>query len=1005
MQTQPTEAPSASESSSQRVDTKASTGKRAWPGQQVVRGDMAASYASLLRRKLAAGSALTSALLTGLFEHEVPVPLLVELPDGWQRDATGLLIPPLLQCGTDSSSDEPAAEPPSRKRSVTFAEPRLMGRQSHIAPAELFATPQDKASAQASRLADEPSVKAVCKAPQSAQEAYEQAVAFAAHVQSEAASAAHSVAAEAAQSFALHVGSSRPHATDGDQPCYQRADRWAHAGSLRHLDVESDAVLATEPLPRCNVPTRTGPEDPPPRRDNPPGPFTTAQLIPHEAVRRVKKHGAAIVSLLKRAQRGAKGPKVARGLRPEALILEEHEALNRCGRGWTWRRRADCDLWDAVQPSDREHPPDSTFKGDVFEQDATRLGMVDKQLVSWGINGFPGARAMPAGTVVIGYPHAGAIRHAADLEAMNQRDLENGFVSSGWEFPEFWPCVCDPMNIVIQHGKPRATIDKTIRLSSRSHPQPVPSYNDHIDLEDERQQVPFKLVRVWQLSRATAILQTAGVTVKLGKFDLSTYFRIHGKQMAHVWQSGRILETLFGFDFRVNFGERDAPDHTGRASDALAFFVRTELRRLGAEYPTRCPLIVKWLAMRLGLAREASEEDDPEFVWTCLFFFLYYVDDAGLACFCDQLYDKSGRAVISLHYDDNGNLVRRIQTREVLYFDAAMGVVQRYGHLTPVKKQSRMGYKLDFLGILLDAILRKRLLTNIKREAYLADLQAVLRSPKNPNGTLSVAYDAFNSLLHKLLHASEVVPIGRAHMFHMRAALRAAKPHVDSDAWHAVYLGSDAQRELSWWESQLSNVACCEAHGVPFAVRFGFPVSSDDTIVHYGDASRELDDLPGSGFGAWAVIRAQPVKPVFVYIEGRWTPQEVAHYSINVLECAVKDWAASCFIRYARSCGLAATHSLAFTDNSTAEATAEFGRTIKPGLFALNKRRQEWLIQEGVHQSTERVTSVDNDVADLLSRGSITEALRYPTECGLPVLRLELLPSERDLSHVPYTWA
>ena len=174
--------------------------------------------------------------------------------------------------------------------------------------------------------------------------------------------------------------------------------------------------------------------------------------------------------------------------------------------------------------------------------------------------------------------------------------------------------------------------------------------------------------------------------------------------------------------------------------------------------------------------------------------------------------------------------------------------------------------------------------------------------------------------------------------------------------------------------------------------------------MHYGDASHETNDPAASGYGAWAVILVEPDKPLFVYIVGRWTVHETAHYSINVLECAVKDWAATCFIRYARSCGLAATHSLAFTDNSTAEATAEFGRTIKPGLFALNKRRQEWLLRQGVHQSTERVASVDNDVADLVSRGRIADALRFPEECNIPTKRLELLPSERDLSYVPFTW-
>ena len=288
-------------------------------------------------------------------------------------------------------------------------------------------------------------------------------------------------------------------------------------------------------------------------------------------------------------------------MRPEALIFEEHEALNPCGRGFVWRQRAGTDLWDVVQPSSADDPPDSSFDGVTFAADAARLGMLDQQLVSWGLHGFPGALDMPSGRAVIGYPHGGAIKHAAAFEEMNQRDIANGFVTSGHAFPEFWPCIVDPMNIVVQNGKARATIDKSMRLSSSTHPEPVLAYNDFIDLDAEREQCPFTLVRVWQFTRAAAILLTAGVRIRLGKFDLSTYYRIYGKQRACVHQSGRLLQTLYGVDKRVNFGERHAGDHTGRASDAIAFFVRTELRRLSLEYPTTCPLIVKWLAMRLGL--------------------------------------------------------------------------------------------------------------------------------------------------------------------------------------------------------------------------------------------------------------------------------------------------------------------------------------------------------------------------------------------------------------------
>jgi hypothetical protein len=819
----------------------------------------------------------------------------------------------------------------------------------------------------------------------------------------EAADEAHRRAAALADAerhqYFIHLGSSRPHAVDGDSSIHRPTQRWAPAGSLRQLDVESDDVLLREPLPSCNIPVRSDPEDPPSQQPDAPGPFTTEELIPPGTFDRVVGHGRKVVELLRRAQRGDAGAHIARKLRPEALILSAEETLNPCGRGWVWKRRADEDLWDAVRPSSVDDPPDSSFKGEVFAADAERLGMLDQQLVSWGLHGFPGARGMAADRSVIGYPHAGGIKHAADLQAMNQRDIHNKFVSHGHSFPEIWPCIVDPMNIVIQHGKPRATIDKTIRLSSSSHPEPVAAYNDYIDLEDERKTAPFALVRVWMLSRAAAILATAGVTVKRGKFDMSTYFRIHGKQRAHIWQSGRLLETGYGVDYRVNFGERDAPDHTGRASNALAFFVRTELRRLGSVYPTRCPQIVKWLAIRTGLARENDDLDDPTFVWTALFFFLFYVDDAGLAAFCDPVFDAAGNPIMISIVNADGSTTVRQQTRDELYFEAGMAIVRRYGHLTPEKKQSPMGFRLDFLGILLDIAQRKRLLTDTKRKAYLDDVDAVIKLKRNPNGTIAVKIDTLNSLVHKLLHACEVVPIGRAHLHHLRAALREAK-RAAANEWRPAFLGDKAVRELEWWRSQLHDVASCEQHGVPFAVRFGFPSSDPDTIVHYGDASREVGNLVESGFGAWSVIDG-----VFVYIEGRWTEEEILRFSINVLESFIKDVATFKFVEYARGRGLPATHSLAYTDNSTAEAIAENARASTDGLFTLNARRQQWLIDNSVHQLTDRVASIDNDIADLLSRGDLEEALRFPAAYDLPIVRLRLSAEERDLSFVPPTWA
>ena len=155
---------------------------------------------------------------------------------------------------------------------------------------------------------------------------------------------------EAARLKHLLPGSSKPHAAPEEQSQHQRVERWAHSGSLRQLEPESSEKLKGMPMPRCNIPPRSDPEKPPPRIANAPGPFTTAQLIPEDCQRRVKQHGYEVRRALMRARRGDSGWKEGRRLRPEALILSESEALNECGWGYTWRKRANEDLWDVVQP-------------------------------------------------------------------------------------------------------------------------------------------------------------------------------------------------------------------------------------------------------------------------------------------------------------------------------------------------------------------------------------------------------------------------------------------------------------------------------------------------------------------------------------------------------------------------------------------------------------------------------------------------------------------------------
>ena len=463
---------------------------------------------------------------------------------------------------------------------------------------------------------------------------------------------------------------------------------------------------------------------------------------------------------------------------------------------------------------------------------------------------------------------------------------------------------------------------------------------------------------------------------------------MHAKQRIHLCQSARCMLDGYGSDLRVNFGERDAPDHCGRESNAVCFFVRKELRRLDREYPSKAASVVKWLAMRMGLAAENGEADNPDFVWAVYSFFIYYVDDAGLAVICDLLYDKQGEPIYELITQSDGSVIRRQQRRPDMYFLASASVAERYGHGTPESKRAYPFWSMEFLGYDVLTLEELRRLPAWKREGYMEQIKATSCKPTMPNGTTRLARSMFKPLVHKLIHAAETYPLGRQRLYYCLKALKAA-----DGAW--IFIGEQARAELAWWLAQFE---LGDTAGVPLASRYSFPAtSSDSTIVYYGDSSRELDDpTKVSGFGAWSVIRG-----IFYYFLGEWTEEEIRRFSINVLEAKTRDDGLHAFVTKARSLGCIITHALGFTDNTSAEFTAERGRTSSDPMHELMVERYRLLQELGVHAATERVTSSDNELADGLSRGDLNEVLRVVHGAGLRSQRIFLDAAQRDTSWLP----
>ena len=772
-------------------------------------------------------------------------------------------------------------------------------------------------------------------------------------------------------------GSAKPHGPEAvAQAAFEQA-RAAGSASIRRLEPEEESVLISEPLPEVNVPVKSKWEEAPLRVRDAPSPRTTNELIPTRMQQRLHAHRIATSACYEAASRGRW--RWARDHRPQPLVANEDECLrDDVPRGWSWHKVPGQDIWTALTPSAwPESPPDFELNAAAILSYAIEEQFDDMQVIAWMCHGYPGPD-MPHHTV-IGAPHVGALRDFEALQKCALKDRKRKWGSYGHALPPVWPCLCDPVNIVWRHGKPRMTIDKTMQLTALFE-----AYNAHIrlDLEPSIDYVSAALA-----GRGTAILLTAGVEVKLWGFDIDAYFRKSGKQRAHWWMSGLLYWDGYGHDPRIQFGQREAPVRTGRQSTFLRFAMFRELRRIDEVYPSRLGAIQEWIAVRLQAAFKANDGARAYEVYAVLFYVMLFVDDAAGASINDKLYDAQGRPITVL--DELGRVVH--QTRAQMHYAAAIGVLFAFGHDESAGKGVPPAFVRVFLGVTEDVTARLLYLTTEKKIAYAADCRKAAGGSQSKRGGIIVPYNDLNSLVHKLLHAATLIVLGRQHLYHLKQSLRAR----NALRCGGCILHEPATTELAWWTARLEQP---NEEGVPLAYRGAFPTSGDPAVLDsYSDASRELKSASSSGGGAWCIIDGD-----FCFVERRWTDHERRTYSINVLEYAIMNIGTFTFVTEARARGIPVTHVREHIDNSAAEMVAERGRPHTREMHMLTERRYERLVKDKLFSAVFRIASIDNDIADGLSRGGekLQTAIRMAVQAGLRVRRLVPDTDENDLSRI-----
>ena len=778
----------------------------------------------------------------------------------------------------------------------------------------------------------------------------------------------------------LYSGSAKPHASWLEAASHiGTPSAKIGSASLRRLEPELESVLRLEGLPAVNVMAATDTLDPPRESRRVPPPLTTGQLIPAPMQAKLRAHRIAVAACFDRAGRN-NGWKWARDHRPPPLIATEREALHPAGRGWKWEYKPELKLWYAITPSRwPDEPPDTDLNISSLMEWASVNKPRDQAIVSEMGNGYPGPTLEPV--AAIGSLHVGALKEIKHFNACTDKDRRAGIGVWGRKLPPIWPCRTDNRNVVMRRGKPRVTIDKSMWL--------VPwlqSHNDAIDLDIYPE---LEYVNVGQLGRARAILLTTGAEVVPFGFDLTSYFRKIGKNRSTWWMAGTVDRDGYGFDPRVQFGDRAAPVLCGRQTCLLADAIKRELRRLDIAYPSVDGAVIAYVAERL--AKLQAEAPAIDFIVAALFFVLAFVDDVSGMIVNDALCDGDRPLLISLT-DQSGEIEWRQQKRGEMYLEAALGVIRFFGHSEAAGKTwlpDQCGL-MPFLGISFDCERERLLITGDKRGWYVEDIRAMLgvdESELVKEGGARVKADDLNSVVHKLLHASTCIVLGRQHLYNAMRCLRATQNGV-------AVIGVAAKLELRWWLAQLRKT---DSEGVPMASRQSFPEPGPGTLAPYFDASRELKSPQSSGFGAWAVIKSE-----FCYIEGRWSEWELRALSINVLELAARNIGTFTFLAHARDVGVTVTHLFEFTDNRAAELSAEFGKPHTARMQALVKAAYVELRTLAIYSSMLRIASVDNDIADGLSRGGemLASALRIASATGIRVRRLAPLERWRDLTNL-----
>ena len=139
-------------------------------------------------------------------------------------------------------------------------------------------------------------------------------------------------------------------------------------------------------------------------------------------------------------------------------------------------------------------------------------------------------------------------------------------------------------------------------------------------------------------------------------------------------------------------------------------------------------------------------------------------------------------------------------------------------------------------------------------------------------------------------------------------------------------------------------------------------------------------DASDVGFAAWTVHERE-----LMYVVGEWSAVTRDAVPIHGKELQASTLG---LVALAPECGMRDVYS--FTDNIVAQYAMRDGTSRSHEMQPLIARRSSWMLQHGILEASERITSKANLWADLGSREQISEVIRQAAALGFSERRLPL---------------